>query len=113
MAAAELRVCGPVLGGCVFVDCPHPPSHGCCASLPVCFPLPPLPPQTPLGEPLFQGKGELDQIKKIFALLGTPSQVNAVPPPLLPQLPTTHVVPHSVCNHVPDTKTRAVRSGLS
>lgn len=30
---------------------------------------------SPLGEPLFQGKGELDQIKKIFALLGTPTQV--------------------------------------
>jgi hypothetical protein len=24
---------------------------------------------------MFQGKGELDQIKKIFALLGTPTQV--------------------------------------
>jgi cell division cycle 2-like protein len=27
-----------------------------------------------LGEPLFQGRGELDQIKRIFALLGTPTQ---------------------------------------
>jgi hypothetical protein len=27
------------------------------------------------GEPMFQGKSELDQIKKIFALLGTPTQV--------------------------------------
>jgi hypothetical protein len=28
------------------------------------------------GEPLFQGKSELDQMKKIFALLGTPTQVS-------------------------------------
>ncbi|KAF6253305.1 kinase-like domain-containing protein [Scenedesmus sp. NREL 46B-D3] len=27
-----------------------------------------------LGEPLFQGRGEIDQIKRIFALLGTPTQ---------------------------------------
>lgn len=27
---------------------------------------------------MFQGKGELDQIKKIFALLGTPTQVRTM-----------------------------------
>jgi hypothetical protein len=29
------------------------------------------------GEPLFQGKGELDQMNKIFKLLGTPTQVSS------------------------------------
>jgi hypothetical protein len=28
------------------------------------------------GEPLFQGKGELDQMNKIFKLLGTPTQAS-------------------------------------
>lgn len=29
-----------------------------------------------VGEPLFQGRGELDQIKRIFNLLGTPTEVS-------------------------------------
>lgn len=63
MAAAELRG----FGGCVFVNLIQPQLKAvvCCCLCP-----------SPLGEPLFQGKGELDQIKKIFALLGTPTQVS-------------------------------------
>jgi cell division cycle 2-like protein len=32
-----------------------------------------------LGEPLFQGRGEIDQIKQIFKVLGTPTEVRLSP----------------------------------
>lgn len=34
----------------------------------------PTHPSSHAGEPLFPGRGELDQIKRVFALLGTPRQ---------------------------------------